>query len=252
MRTTGWTLPTFLFVALCICVGCGRQRLDLTGSMHDVRFVLNGGGAGETRATAVVDETYLSEWCLYIVDGNGNVQDAVPARQSYATRNLSEGSYMAYAVVNCGLNEDSFDKEEEITAFSRILAAETEVFSMYGRISFRVPEDTICTIPVQRLVSKVEIRQIGVDFSQYPDLDAQPFTLDRMYLINVSAEAVLADSPTFLPEMWYNKRGYVSCEADELIYDAVGIPIAADNPYTTPHYYYCYQNNAVSDSHAPT
>ena len=252
MKTPGWTLPAFFFVALCVCAGCGRQRLDLTGSMHDVRFVLNGGGAGETRATAVVDETYLSEWCLYIVDGNGNVQDAVPARQSYATRNLSEGSYMAYAVVNCGLNEDSFDKEEEITAFSRILAAETDVFSMYGRISFRVPEDTICTIPVQRLVSKVEIRKIGVDFSRYPDLDEQPFTLDRMYLINVSAEAVLADSPTFLSGMWYNKRGYVSCEADELIYDAVGIPIAADNPYTTPHYYYCYQNNAVSDSHAPT
>jgi hypothetical protein len=252
MKTPGWTLPAFFFVALCVCAGCGRQRLDLTGSMHDVRFVLNGGGAGETRATAVVDETYLSEWCLYIVDENGDVQDAVPASQPYATRNLSEGSYMAYAVINCGLNEDSFDKEEEITAFSRILAAETDVFSMYGRISFRVPEDTICTIPVQRLVSKVEIRKIGVDFSRYPDLDEQPFTLDRMYLINVSAEAVLADSPTFLSGMWYNKRGYVSCEADELIYDAVGIPIAADNPYTTPHYYYCYQNNAVSDSHAPT
>lgn len=252
MKKFGRSLPVVLAVLLSVFAGCGRKSLDLQGNVYDVRFVLNSGGAGETRSTTVVDETYLREWCLYVVDMAGKVQDAVSASSPYALRNLPEGTYVAYAVVNCGMEEDSFEMADEIMASRHNLSDEKDAFSMYGSSSFKVPEDTLCTIPVQRLVSKVEIRKVRTDFSQYPDLAVQPFTLDRIYLINVAAESMLADSPTFSPEMWYNKRDYASCEVDELIYDAVGRPITEESPYSTPHYFYCYQNNSVSDSHAPT
>ena len=236
---------------MLLCGGCGRQNPTLQESSFDVLFVLNGGGAEKTRSTAVADETHLNEWCLYIVDNNGDVCDAVSTNSPSTIRNYRAGTYTAYAVVNCGTGEGTFNTEAEIKAASRSLIAETTAFGMFGSSSFSVPDDAVCPIPILRLVSKIEIRKIITDFSPFPDLAAQSFTLDRIYLINVAGESRLSDNGTFAPEIWYNKRGYVQSGADPLLYDAVGVTISQDNAYSVSHCFYCYQNNALQDSHSP-
>lgn len=245
-------LPVLLSVLL-FCSGCDRRALEVEEGTYEVAFILDGGGAGTTRSTTVIDETYLREWCLYIVDGSGTVFDAVAVTgSSDATGNYPAGDYKAYAVVNCGMSEASFGTEDEIKNCRRFLEDESSALSMFGSCSFSVPEDNVCSIPISRLVSKVEIDKVRTDFSQYPDLYDASFVLDRIYLINAAGESRLEDSDTFIPGVWYNKSGYVSDKADALLCDASGSTITSASPYSTPHYFYCYQNNCTSDVHGQT
>lgn len=244
-----------LAVALCVSLllgqGCDRQRLDLQEGSFEVFFVLDGGGAETTRSTAVADETYLDEWCLYVVDRNGVVCDAVVSGSPTVSGRYPAGAYTAYAVVNCAATEDTFTVEEDIYSSRRCLYEETEAFSMFGSNSFVVPQDDNCPIAVKRLVSKVEIRSISTDFSQYLDLASETFIIDSIYLINIAGETSLASDESFLPATWYNRRVFAHSGIDVLVCDSVGVAISTGIAYTTPHYFYCYQNTAEADSHSP-
>ena len=253
MRNGHLSLLSVLYVAIFLCSGCGMPDPEVEGGVYGVTFVLDGGGTEKTRSTAVRDEAYLREWCLYIVDVDGAVFETVPVSGSpYAIGNYPAGMYKAYAVVNCGVPEGDFATEEEIKSVRRFLEDESSAFSMFGSCEFSVPEDIVCSIPISRLVSKVEIDEVRTDFSQSPYLNAGPFTIDSMYLINVAGESALSDADTFLPVTWYNKRGYNPNEADALLCDAVSKAVAPDVPYATSHYFYCYQNRSASDSHTDT
>lgn len=247
-------LFTIICGALLLCPACTRQHLDTQPELFSVTFVLDGGSVGgsSTRATAVADEESVAEACLYFVNSSGVVIDAVSSSEKTILRNFETGTYKAYYVANSGLEVNSFTSESEISSYVLSLASQTGSFSMFAYKSFRVPEDRICTITAERLVSKVEIDKISVDFSQYPDLSAQTFTIDSIYLINVAGESVLADGTTFLPatSSWINKRSYVPGTYDALLCDAVGRTVTASSPHSSAHYFYCFQNNASADSHS--
>jgi hypothetical protein len=245
-------LYTVLFGVIILCLACGRQGLDIPSDIYSVTFVLDGGDA--TRATAAADEASIRDACLYFVNDRGIVVDAVAVNGNSVLRNFETGTYKAYYVANCGLTVHSFTTENEINSHVRSLASETGSFSMSASKSFSVPEDKTCSITAVRLVSKVEIDKISIDFSQYPDLAAQTFTIDSIFLINVAGESILADGTSFFPSSssWVNKRGYVSSTSNALLCDAVGRRVTAASPYSSVHYFYCYQNNASTDSHSAT
>ena len=243
-------LYTVLFGVILLCLACERQGLEFPSDTYSVTFVLDGGDA--TRATAAADESSISDACLYFINNQGVVVDAVAVSGNSILRNFETGTYKAYYVANCGLNEHSFTTENEINSHVRSLSSETGSFSMSACKSFNVPEDKTCSLTALRLVSKVEIDKISIDFSKYPDLAAQTFTIDSIYLVNVAGESSLADGTSFFPatSAWINKRRYVSSTSDALLCDAVGQRVTAASPYTVSHYFYCYQNNASTDSHS--
>ena len=246
----GYRSLSVLSVVSLLSLGCARQDLYPDAGTFEVQFVLDGGGAGLSRATAGPGETAVGEWCLYIVDTRGNVCDAVSASSLSATRNFLPGHYTAYAIVNCGLSEDRFETEDEILEYSRHLEDEKFAFSMSGRTGFNVPEVSVCAIPVLRLVSKVEIHRISTDFSQYPDLAAKTFVIDSMYLVNVAGESALYNDISGIPALWYNKRRYSASPADDILCERISAEVPPAGAYSAPHYFYCYQNNAGSDSHS--
>ena len=249
MRNGLLSLLSVLCAGILLCAGCDMPDHKMGDDLYEVAFILDGGGAETTRSTAVRDETYLREWCLYVADANGNVCNALSVTGSpYATGNYPAGTYTAFAVVNCGMTEAEFTTEEDIKSYRRFLAEEKSAFTMYGSCEFRVPADNACSIPISRLVSKVEIDEVRTDFSQYPDLYAGSFTIDSIYLINVAGESSMAGNETLLPGIWYNKLGYESGNADALLCDAAGFSVAPGAAYSVPHYFYCYQNSSTSDS----
>lgn len=247
-----------MFTVLCglmlLCLACDRHDTGTTSETFSVTFVLDSEGAESTRAATAADEAAIKDACLYFINASGAVVDAVPVTGNTVFRNFEAGTYKAYAVANCGMTVSSFSSESEINACVRSLASEAGAFSMVAGKSFSVPADQTCNLTVERLVSKVEIDRISVDFSQYPDLTAKTFTIDSIYLVNVAGQSTLADGTSFLPAAasWINRRGYAQSQSDALVCEAVRRTVTSSSPHTVPHYFYCYQNNASTDSHAAT
>ncbi|MBO4656759.1 MAG: hypothetical protein J5639_03195 [Bacteroidales bacterium] len=255
-----------LFAILCgvllFCPGCSLRSVDRQSDSFGVTFVIDGGNAGAggddptgpTRATAAADETAVGDACLYFVNLAGAVVDAVSVSGNTVFRNFETGTYKAYYVANCGLGGQDFTSESGINAFVRSLASETGAFSMFAVKTFSVPEDKTCSLAAERLVSKVEIDKISTDFSRYPDLAAQTFTIDSIYLVNVAGESTLADGTAFIPaaSAWINRQRYAASSADVLLCDVVRQTVTAARPHSVPHYFYCYQNNVGSDTHSKT
>jgi hypothetical protein len=244
-----------LLLCLCgtilLCTGCDPRSLDTQNRTYDVLFVLEG-DSGAVRSTVAADELSFDEMCVYIVNAEGDVVDAVSAASASVVLNLAEGSYRAYAAVNCGLRPDSFSDSAGIRAYVRNLTEEAMALSMFGSRDFMVPDEAKCTIPVMRLVSKVEIRKFTADFSHRPALAAEQFSLDSIYLINVAGQATLAadDEPEAM--IWLNQRGYFPSGAESMLCDAVGSIMPPGGHYSTAHYFYCYQNGSIEDSHDET
>lgn len=237
-------------LVLLFCPGCCSRHLDSQTDTFGVTFVLDG-GKEFTRATVSTNETSISDACMYFVNTDGIVIDAVSFNGNTVLRNFEAGTYRAYYVANCGLDERQFSTESGINAHVRSLSSEASLLSMFACKTFTVPDDRICSISVERLVSKVVIDKISIDFSRYPDLAAQSFTIDSIYLINVAGESVLADGTTFIPasSAWINKQRYSTSACDALLCDVVRQPVTATKPHSVPHYFYCYQNNVSTDSH---
>ena len=253
-------LFTILCGALLFCPGCSRQPVDRQPDTFSVTFVIDGGNAGapeddsgdRTRATAAADETAVGDACLYFVNAAGAVVDAMAVNGNTVFRNFETGTYKAYYVANCGLGEQQFTTENGISAYIRSLPSEAGSFSMFAGKTFSVPEDKTCSLAAERLVSKVEIDKISIDFSRYPDLAAQTFTIDSIYLVNVAGESTLADGTTFVPatSAWINRQRYAASTADALLCDVVRQTVTTSKPHSTAHYFYCYQNNVTADTHS--
>lgn len=241
-------LLSYLCGAILLCTGCDPRSLDTQSRTYDVLFVLESGG-GAVRSTVAVDELSFNEMCVYIVNAEGKVVDAMSAASASVVRNLAEGSYTAYAAVNCGLGPEDFSDSADILSYECDLAGEAAALSMFGSNDFVVPDDTRCAIPVLRLVSKVEIRKFTTDFSLRPALAAETFTLDSIYLINVVGETTLAADKAPGNALWLNRRWHSPSGAESMLCDEVGSVLQPGSTYDTTHYFYCYQNSSAEDSH---
>ena len=244
------TLSMLICCTALLC-SCGGHSIGTPAETYEVTFVLDGGGAGSSRATAVADETALSEMCLYVFDAQGVLVEAVASTSASVVGNYAAGDYNVYALVNCGAGVTDFVTQADIGTAVRSLESQVSDFSMYGSAGFAVPEVPVCTIPAVRMVSKVELRKVTVDFSSRPGLTDSTLTIDAIYVINATGRSVLDEGRDYVPDLWLNQRGYVSGGADGLLYDAVNVSVDDGCVYDTPHYYYCFQNDCVDDTHSP-
>lgn len=136
---------------------------------------------------------------------------------------------------------------------------------MFGSMSF-IPSATIYdsedpssavsenkTISVSRLVSRIDITGVAVDFSGKPALAAKTFTLKGIYVTNAYRtthygmdliHAELSGSR----QAWYNTGGWHRGEAGETGFDAllgdrgINAVITPSSPYATAHSFYAFPN----------
>lgn len=101
-------------------------------------------------------------------------------------------------------------------------------------------------VPVNRVVSKVEIDKVSIDPSSVFFSIHNSVTLEGFYVINVPSityDVNFAGS-VITPTAWYNKKQWVSSECDRLLVD----DFTATLPYSTPHYFYVSSNYTTTDS----
>ena len=104
------------------------------------------------------------------------------------------------------------------------------------------------TIDLKRIVSKVILDGITVDFEQdaYDEMD---FLLKRVYLTNVAGDMTyMASSPD--PVQWYNKVVQTSDEkVDGMILETLqDVNLKGTAAYEEMHHFYCYPNPYTEDS----
>ena len=249
MKRQSRTINLIVMCVAVISMSCDRAPVECAETFGVLFTIKN---HIPTRATAAIAEDELVEWCLYVADSRGKIVDALSELTTSALRNLPAGTYTAYAAVNCGLEEDAFTTETALKSYQCSFPGEVSGLTMFGSKAFNVPEDAHCDISVSRLVSKVEVGKICVDFSEHPDLAARQFKIDAVYLINVPGSSTLEEDLSYIPSEWYNRLGYVSNSADALLYDAVDVKVSSGSAYAVPHYFYCFQNNTESDSREPS
>ena len=102
------------------------------------------------------------------------------------------------------------------------------------------------TVNIRRIVSKVVLDGITVDFEQnaYDNMD---FILKKVYLTNVAADQGYL-SLTADPTQWDNKIVWASAPAvDAMVYDTVG-DVNLKGGYSAVHHFYCYPNPYQEDT----
>ena len=119
------------------------------------------------------------------------------------------------------------------------------------------------TINVQRMVSRIDVVKVAVDFSAKPHLAAKTFTLRGLYLTNVYRTARYGSDYAFSElsatrTAWYNTGGWHRGESADAGIDALasntGINVVIDGstPYNVKNSFYAYPNATPigSDMHA--
>lgn len=104
------------------------------------------------------------------------------------------------------------------------------------------------TVDVRRLVSKVVLEKVTVDF-ELDAYDKMDFVLKNVYLTNVAGDKrYLADVAD--PSAWYNKIVRTpDAKVDAMLYDAIAnVNLKESRQYTVKHHFYCYSNPYKDDT----
>ena len=248
--TVSFLLPGLLLLAGCRgTVGDPSEKVDITFSIL----------GADTRTTVTSGERSVDRWTLMLFREGRLVDIGTSGSNSPIQCSLEAGSYSAYAIAN---PPPSF-RPESYSSFAKFSKAESDLrdnslsqLVMFGSrtISVSSQNDRPQTIGVNRLVAKVGIRKISIDFTD-PALQAKTFRLKAIYLTNCYGKTHLRSDEN-AAEMdsdascWYNRMGFHSdAGVDALLADqGISIMITASAPYVQEHHFYCYPNQTEQDS----
>lgn len=218
-----------------------------------------------TKARTFNRETSISGWCLF-VSRDGVVLDyAVSGSDAPLTLSLPPDVYDICAVANAESRFEpaSFRTTNEMESFlSRLSDTRPDALVMYGTlkgVSVGGKAPGPFTIAVTRLVARIGLGEIQVDFSRKPGLQDLPFTLDAMYLSNVSLTCPLSEDEESVPTSdtgrWGHRMGIREADAGLEAF-TVAAPVSdalvSGTIYQAEQYFYAYPNHTASDSHSDT
>lgn len=105
------------------------------------------------------------------------------------------------------------------------------------------------SIEVSRLVSKIQIKKITVDFGTNEALKSKSFKIDSIYVINAAAKETFGLAPESTVT-YYNQAKFISSDADALLLDKLASPFELStaagvaNAYETAHTFFTYGNKS--------
>lgn len=231
-----------------------------------VTVLFSASGNRKTKVTAVSDaeECAIGRWSVFAFEnGSGHVRWESSADGTPLPLQLIAGrSYTCYAIVNYPITgtgafdpssiRNSGDLTDKIAYLGDNLKSALLMFG--GTVITPVADATEnVTINVRRLVSRIDLRGLQVDFSGKPGLESKTFTLRGVYVTNAYRTTRYGDDYTF-PELsptrsaWYNSGGWHRGESpvqsiDVLLGDRdINTVVSAGFPYTVNHSFYTFPN----------
>ena len=255
MKRADHVAISILLPGLLLLAGCRGTVGDLPEKVN-VTFSILG---ADTRTTVTSGEGRVNKWTLLLYREGKLIDVGTSGSTSAIQRSLEAGTYTAYAVAN----PPSSFKPESYTTISKFSGAESDLrdnslsqLVMVGSRTVSVPVQNgrPQTIGVNRLVAKVGIRKISVDFID-PLLQSRTVRLKAIYLTNCYGKTHLKsdEDPAEMSadaSYWYNRMGFNSVpDVDALLADQeINAIMTASYPYRQAHHYYCYPNQADRDS----
>ena len=221
---------------------------------------------GDSKVTGVTDsdERATGRWAVFAFnDHTGHYRWESSENGTPLTLQLTAGQrYSCFAIVNYPISGvGAFDPSsvrtpEDLTGKVAYLGDNRiSALLMFGYTSIiPVPGAAApVSINVSRLVSRIDLRRLEVDFSAKPHLAGKTFTLRGIYVTNAYRTSLYGNDYTY-PELsgtrsaWYNTGGWHRGESAESGIDAIlgdrGINavVSAGNPYTVNHSFYTFPN----------
>ena len=204
----------------------------------------------ETKLTGASDEARINNYQVYVFDDGGVLESYTNQASSEIVLDCTAGAKTVAVLTNAPSMNDVTTLSVLASKVSLLSDNSGGSFVMAGQQAVTVSADKEVTVTVSRLVAKVKLSSLQVEF-EAPQYRALPFKVAAVYLINVPAETKYFSGIS--PSVWYNKQKYVSTDANALIYDDMkNTAVGASSPYSSVNTFYCYPNPSTQDSFSTT
>ncbi len=234
-----------------------------------VLFVPEGATKGTEGASAL--ESRVNRWTVFAFGSDGSWKYRTSETGGTVSLSLKAGlPYRIAAAANYpllgpgALNPSLIRTEADLSGKTALLQDNSPgSFLLYGSQGFTpqetAPGETPALLPVtvQRLVSRVDVRKVSVDFSGASELTGKPFTLKHIFLTNVYRTSRFGSDciPSELSaarSAWYNTMGWHRGETADASLDAlladrdIDRSIPDGGACSDVHTYYCFPNPVPS------
>lgn len=248
-------MKNFINVFGALCVGMTmfnacQEKLSV-GTEEEKVTVQISVPSTDTKITGSVNEAAVSNYQVFLYDDAGVLESYVQKSTSDISLECTVGSKTVVVLVNAPAINDGTTLSGLTSRKSLLSDNSAGDFVMTGMVTETITKSmTSLTVQVSRLVSKVKLSKLEVDF-EMPQYQSQEFKVSSVYLINVPADRNYFSSSA--PSVWYHKMAYTSSDACALIYDNMdGVNVSSSTPYQTQNTFYCYPNPESGDSFSTT
>lgn len=245
------------------------------GEMVTVTFSAT--GEGDTKATGITpaSEKVITNWAVFAFDNSdGWFRYETSATAGDIPMKLWAGrNYTCYAIANYSTTGSGAFNPSTVRSASDLLSKVAYLgdnsvghLMMFGSKPVTPtarPVDPLnpggdvgsdpVTIGVARLISRIDVPEIRVDFSAKPYMAGVTFTLRAIYVTNAYRTSrygsdYLASELSADRTAWYNSGGWHRGESAVASFDAllgdrnINTVVSASSPYQTSHSYYAFPN----------
>ena len=254
--------------ALLFCVSCNKEQVpqgnaEIIAEGQSV-VTVTADFPMETKATGIKDDATdtkkVNSLQVFAFDADG-VLRSYESNTSGAsvTMKLNTGqTYTFYAVANnYGTSAWKYSAVAGVTSetgFKSIMTdlkdngkADLLMYSQTGVQQAIASTTTSVSIEVTRLVSKIQLKKVVVDFGTNAALKSKSFKIDSIYVINAAAKEPFGLSPE-TTVTYYNQGKFISGNADALLLDKLSTPFELSTSagvataYSTAHTFFTYGN----------
>lgn len=236
-------------IAALMVVACNKSYIETTADGDQIMTFTVNVPTSMTKTASVTEaqEETINNLQVFVFNpADGYKLETYEKTTEGASVNIScsSGTKRIVAVVNAPDMNDVMTldalKEKEI----RLASLSHDSLIMMGEKDVTDGEmKTSVTIDVTRLVSKITLNSVKVDFKAgaYNSVE-----VTKIFLLNAVGHrkmASLIDTPT----LWYNKMVYESDSPAVLSDKLTGVSVSRDNEYKTPHSFYTFANPVATD-----
>lgn len=261
----------FSFAALSatlLCASCNKEQMpkgnaeNLTEGQSVVTVTAD--FPMETKATGIKDDATdtkkVNSLQVFAFDANGVLRSYESTTSGASvTMKLNIGqTYTFYAVANnYGASAWKYSDVASVTTEAGFKSIMTDLkdngktdLLMYSQTGVKqaiTSSTTSVSIEVTRLVSKIQIKKIVVDFGTNAALKSKSFKIDSIFVINAAAKETFGLTPE-TTVTYYNKAKFIAGAADALLLDKLATPFELStsagvaSAYSTVHTFFTYGN----------
>ena len=201
----------------------------------------------DTKVLTEVNETAIKNYQVYVFNENERLEAYVNSNSPDIILECTPGKKTVAVLANAPELTQLSMLGSFKGYYSELNQNSPDAFVMEGMATVTIEKrtDNTVTVPVSRHVAKIELASLVVNFDipTYNNLD---FKVSEVFLINVPASKEYFHDAK--PHIWYNKRGYVDTDPNELIYDNMNnVVVTSTKGYTRKNVFYCYPNPQEED-----